>query len=65
MICRDTLYRHSTDGMLLLCLDRDSVDHVMKEVYAGVCGPNMGGHMLTHNIMRMGYLWLTIEANCC
>ncbi|KAL6319909.1 hypothetical protein AAG906_036983 [Vitis piasezkii] len=36
----------STDEMLLLCLDHASVDRVMREVHAGVCGPHMGGHML-------------------
>ena len=38
----ETLYRLSTDGMLLLCLDRASADRVMREVHAGVCGPHMG-----------------------
>ncbi|RVW20839.1 Retrovirus-related Pol polyprotein from transposon 17.6 [Vitis vinifera] len=47
VICGDTLYRRSADGMLLLCLDRASADRVMREVHsAGVCGPHMGGHML-------------------
>ena len=61
----ETLYRRTTDGMLLLCLDRDSVDRVMREVHAGVCGPHMGGHMLARKIMRTGYFWLTIEIDCC
>ncbi|RVW80088.1 Retrovirus-related Pol polyprotein from transposon 17.6 [Vitis vinifera] len=46
VICGDTLYRRSADGMLLLCLDRASADRVMREVHSGVCGPHMGGHML-------------------
>ncbi|RVW62065.1 Retrovirus-related Pol polyprotein from transposon 297 [Vitis vinifera] len=46
VICGDALYRRSLDGLLLLCLDRTSADRVMREVYAGVCGPHMGGHML-------------------
>ncbi|RVX13396.1 Gag-Pol polyprotein [Vitis vinifera] len=37
----------------------------MREVHAGVCGPHMGGHMLTHKIMRAGYFWLTMEIDCC
>ena len=65
MICGETLYRRSTEGMLLLCLDRDSVDHTKREVRAGVCGPHMGGHMLARKIMRTGYFWLTIEIDCC
>ena len=47
VVCRDALYRRLPDGMLLLCLDRASADRVMREVHSGVCGPNMGGHMLT------------------
>ncbi|RVW67048.1 hypothetical protein CK203_066102 [Vitis vinifera] len=49
------------DGMLLLCLDQASVDRVMREVHARVCGPHMGGYMLTCKIMRLGYFWLTME----
>ena len=35
----ETLYRRTIDGVLLLCLDRDSADRAMREVHAGVCGP--------------------------
>ena len=45
VVCGDTLYRRSPDGLLLLCLDHAFVDRVMREVHAGVCGPHMGGHM--------------------
>ena len=65
VICGETLYRRSADGMLLLCLDRAYADRVMREVYAGVCGPCMGGHMLAHKTMRIGYFWLTMEIDCC
>ena len=65
VICGDALYRRSLDGLLLLCLDRASTDRVMREVHVGVCGPHMGGHMLTRKIMRTGYFWLTMETDCC
>ena len=65
VICGDSLYRRSPDGLLLLCLDRASADQVMREVHVGVCGPHMGGNMLAHKIMRTGYFWLTMETNCC
>ena len=65
MICGETLYRRSTDGMLLLCVDSASTNRVMREVHAGVCGPYMGGHMLARKIMRIDYFWLTIETDCC
>ena len=65
IFCRDALYRRSPDGVLLLCLDRASADRVMREVHAEVYGPHMGGHMLTHKILRTGYFWLTMETDCC
>ena len=51
----ETLYRRTTDGVLLLCLDRDSADRAMREVNVGVCGPHMGGHMLARKIIRINY----------
>ncbi|RVW81098.1 Transposon Ty3-I Gag-Pol polyprotein [Vitis vinifera] len=36
VICIETLYKQSTDGMLLLCLDRTSANQVMREIHAGV-----------------------------
>ena len=65
MIHGETLYRCIADGVLLLCLDRDSADRAMREVHAGVYGPHMGGHMLASKIMRTSYFWLTIETDCC
>ena len=65
VVCGDALYRRSPDGMLLLCLDRASADRVMREVHARVCGPHMGGHMLTRKIMMIGYFLLTMEIDCC
>ena len=41
VICIETLYKQSTDGMLLLCLDRTSANQVMREIHAGVCGPHI------------------------
>ena len=61
----ETLYRRTTDGVLLLCLDRDSAKREMREVHAGVYGPHMGGHMLARKIMRTSYFWLTMETDCC
>ena len=61
----ERLYRRTADGVLLLCLDRDSADRAMREVHARVCGPHMGGHMLARKIMRTGYFGLTMETDCC
>ena len=53
--CGGTLYRHATDGVLLLCLGRDSADRVMREVHARVYGLHIGGLMLARKILRIGY----------
>ena len=53
VVCGEALYKRLPDGMLLLCLDCASADRVIREVHVGVCGPHMGGHMLTHKIMRL------------
>ena len=65
VICGETLYKRSSDGKLLLCLDRTFADRVMREIHAGVCGPHMAEHMLARKIMRTGYFWLTMETDCC
>ncbi|RVW56729.1 hypothetical protein CK203_095704 [Vitis vinifera] len=66
VIFDETLYKCSTDGMLLLCLERIFADQVIREVHAEVCRPpHMGGHMLARKIMRTDYFWLTMEIDCC
>ena len=57
----ETLYRRVADGVLLLCLERDSADRATREVHDRFCGPCIGGHMLARKIMRIGYFWLTME----
>ncbi|RVW96461.1 hypothetical protein CK203_029701 [Vitis vinifera] len=53
VICGETLYKRSIDGMLLSCSNRTSTNRVMREVHAGVCGPHMGRHMLTYIIGKI------------
>ena len=43
VVCGDALYKRSSDGLLLLCLDHASTDRVMIEVHVGVWCPHMGG----------------------
>ena len=54
VICKETLYRCSADGMLLFFLDYASTNRVMREVHVGVCGQHIEGHKLAHKIMRTG-----------
>ncbi|XP_074291987.1 uncharacterized protein LOC141618815 [Silene latifolia] len=58
------LYKKTAQGVLLRCIDQKTADKVMEEVHDGECGPNMNAHMLTRKIMRLGYYWTTMEADC-
>ncbi|RVW86567.1 hypothetical protein CK203_045634 [Vitis vinifera] len=65
VICGETLYRRSLDGILYYVLDRASADRVMREGSCGSLRTTYGGHMLARKIMRTGYFWLTMETDCC
>lgn len=65
MICGGSFYRRATNGALLLCLDRDSTDPMIREVHSRFCNPHMGGHMLARKIMTTDYFLLTMETDCC
>ena len=54
VICGDALYKRSSDGMLLLCIDQVTTDRVIRKVHDGVCRPHMEGHMLARKITRVG-----------
>ncbi|XP_074283196.1 uncharacterized protein LOC141607743 [Silene latifolia] len=58
------LYKKATQGVLLRCIDQKIADKVMEEVHDGECGPHINAHMLTHKIMRLGYYWTIMEADC-
>ena len=51
----EVLYKKTSDLGLLRCIDEEKTDYMMKEVYSGVCGSHMNGHLLAKKIMRSGY----------
>ncbi|PKI48974.1 hypothetical protein CRG98_030641, partial [Punica granatum] len=60
----ETLYRHSFDATLLQCVDEIEAQRLMGEIHEGSCGPHMSGLMLAKKLMRLGYFWSTMEADC-
>ncbi|PKI50401.1 hypothetical protein CRG98_029229, partial [Punica granatum] len=60
----ETLYRRSFDATLLRCVDKNDTQRLMEEVREGNCGPHMNGLMLAKKLMRLGYLWCTMETDC-
>ncbi|XP_077249433.1 uncharacterized protein LOC143888975 [Tasmannia lanceolata] len=64
VICGEELYRRSFDGIQLLCIDEDQAVELIEQTHEGVCGPHMNGKMLSRKILRLGYYWSTMEADC-
>ena len=60
----DVLYKRNHDSVLLRCVDEKEAHKIIEEVHEGFCGTHMGGHALTRKILRMGYFWLKMEADC-
>ncbi|KAL6342227.1 hypothetical protein AAG906_006845 [Vitis piasezkii] len=56
LICGETLYRQSADDMLLLCLDRDFTNHMMREISP----KSSNGHEFI--LVAIGYFTKWVEA---
>ncbi|XP_043702827.1 uncharacterized protein LOC122652990 [Telopea speciosissima] len=56
--------RRSYDGIQLLCVDEEQAQTIMKEIHLGICGPHMNARMLAKKILKMGYYWAIMEAEC-
>ena len=64
IICGERLYRRSYDGIHLICITAKEAQQIIKEVHESSYGPHMNAHMLLRKIMRQGYHWTTMEADC-
>ena len=51
--------------VLLRCVDVREAEQMLVEVNEGCFGTHANGHAMTHNILRVGYYWLTMENDCC
>ena len=64
IIYGERLYRRSYDEIHLLCVTTKEPQQIIEEVHESSYGPHMNAHMLSRKIMRQGYCWTTMEANC-
>ncbi|KAJ4966414.1 hypothetical protein NE237_018263 [Protea cynaroides] len=64
ILCEDILYKRSHKGVQLVCVDEEQVQNVIEQVHQGICGPHMNARMLAKKILKMGYYWNTMEADC-
>ena len=52
------------NGIHLLCVTTKEAHQIIEEVHESSYGPHMNAHMLSRKIMRQGYYWTTMEADC-
>jgi hypothetical protein len=48
------------DGVLLICLECEDADKVLKELHDGPTGGQFAGNTSAHKILRDGYYWPTL-----
>ena len=51
-LANDTLYMKNYDGIWLKCLEKDDVDHILKEMHDDPSGGHYGGETIAHKILR-------------
>jgi len=59
-LANDTLYKKNYDGIWLRCLEKDDVDHVLKEMHDNPAGGHYGRETTTYKILRARYYWPTV-----
>ncbi|XP_070015750.1 uncharacterized protein [Nicotiana sylvestris] len=60
----EILYRRTPDMGLLRCVEAREATELLEEVHVGTCGQHMNGFVLAKKILRAGYFWMTMEADC-
>ncbi|KAK2428867.1 hypothetical protein QL285_027352 [Trifolium repens] len=60
----EVLYKRNHDMVLLRCVDKREADLLITEIHEGSFGTHANGHAMAKKILRAGYYWLTMEADC-
>ena len=58
------LYRRTSNGMQLRCLNETEATKAMEEIHEGVCDPRMNRAILAKKLMRQGFFWITMMEDC-
>ncbi|XP_020202767.1 uncharacterized protein LOC109788450 [Cajanus cajan] len=58
------LYKRGVSTPLLKCLAPEQAHYVLREIHEGVCGTHSGSRTLAAKIIRAGYYWPTLTADC-
>ena len=54
------LFQQNYDNVLLVCLEKYDVDHILTELHDGLKGCHFGGETTTHKNFRTCYYWATL-----
>ena len=60
----DDLYKRGYDQPLLKCVTAEQAQYIIKELHEGICGYHSDARTMTTRILRAGYFWKTMEADC-
>jgi hypothetical protein len=63
-IDREILYKRSFDETLLRCMNESKANKALREVHRGIYTIYMNGHVMTRQMQRARYFWMTIEKDC-
>lgn len=54
------LFWQNYDNVLLRCLEKDDVDHILTKLHDSPAGGHFSGETTTHKVLRVGYYWPTL-----
>ncbi|XP_074283236.1 uncharacterized protein LOC141607785 [Silene latifolia] len=63
-IINNMLFKKSLAGPYLRCLERHEAKQVIEDIHDGYCGNHKGGRSLASKVLRTGYFWPTLRADC-
>ncbi|XP_074278665.1 uncharacterized protein LOC141602261 [Silene latifolia] len=63
-IINNTLFKRSQVGPYLRCLEPHKAKQVLQEIHEGYCGNHKGGRSLASKVLKTGYYWPTLRADC-
>ena len=58
-IINNELYKRSTSGILLRCVEPEEGRRILNDIHFGDCGHHVGAHSLVAKALWHGFFWLT------
>jgi len=58
------LYKRGYSTPLLKCVSKVEAEYILKELHHGACGIHSGAQTMAKRVLRVGYYWPTLRANC-